>query len=75
MPDGLAADLKQLVDGGAYPTMAEAIREGVRRLVGEQRRRAIDEMFIEGYQRIPPTADEQQWADRSSRELIAEEPW
>ena len=55
--------------------MADAIRDGARRLVDEQRRRDIDEAILEGYRRIPPTTDEEQWADRSGRELIADEPW
>jgi Arc/MetJ-type ribon-helix-helix transcriptional regulator len=75
IPDEIVAELRQLVDKGLYPTMADAIRDGARRLVHEQRQRAIDEAMIEGYRRIPPTAAEQSWADRSGRELIAEEPW
>jgi Arc/MetJ-type ribon-helix-helix transcriptional regulator len=75
IPDELVAELKRLVEDGAYATMADAIREGARRLVHDQRQRAIDEAIIEGYRRIPPTPDERQWADRSGRQLIAEEPW
>jgi Arc/MetJ-type ribon-helix-helix transcriptional regulator len=75
IPDEIVNGLRRLVDDGIYPTMADAIREGARRLVDEQRRRDIDEAILEGYRRIPPTADEQSWADRAGSELIAEEPW
>lgn len=75
IPDDLAGRLDSLVDEGHYATLADAVRAGIRELIERREEREIDERIIEGYRRTPPTAADEAWAERSGRELIAEEPW
>lgn len=67
--------LDDLVDRGAYPTRAAAVRAGVDALVELERRRRDDRSIVNGYQRIPPTGAESAAALASLRDAIAEEPW
>ena len=75
IPDELADELRQFVAAGAHPTMADAVRAGIRLEVARLRRRAVDDSIVDGYRRTPPTDAETAWADAAGREMIAEEPW
>jgi len=75
LPDDLTKALDALVAEGRYATRTDAVRQAVRDLLDRERRRAIDEALVDGYRRLPPTADEERWADDAGRRMIAEEPW
>lgn len=67
--------LDELVDRGVYPSRAAAVRAGVAAITALERRRAVDAAIVDGYRRVPPTAEEDAAAIASLREAIAEEPW
>ncbi len=60
---------------GAYPTRAAAMSAALDWLLAEDERRAVDEAIVEGYTRVPPTAEEDAWAHASGLASIREEPW
>jgi Arc/MetJ-type ribon-helix-helix transcriptional regulator len=60
---------------GGFATRAAALNAALDRLIAEDERRAIDRAMVEGYTRIPPTAEEDAWASSSGLESIREEPW
>ena len=65
----------EAVAQGNFPTRAAALTAALDRLLAETERRRIDEAIVEGYTRIPPTAEEDAWACSSGLESIREEPW
>jgi Arc/MetJ-type ribon-helix-helix transcriptional regulator len=67
--------LDDAVARGAFRTRSAALTAALDRLVDEDERRAIDRAIVEGYTRIPPTAEEDAWAEASGRRSIADEPW
>jgi len=67
--------LDALVASGAYATRAGVVRAAVDRLLATLESEAIDRAIIDGYTRIPPTAEELAWAERAVIESIREEPW
>jgi Arc/MetJ-type ribon-helix-helix transcriptional regulator len=67
--------LDALVAEGAFPTRAAALTAAVDRLLAEEEERAIDRAIVEGYTRIPQTAEEIAMAEASARRSIADEPW
>ncbi len=75
MPTELLAEIDGLVDRGAYPSRAAAVRAGVEALAEAERRRSFDQSYVDGYTRYPPTEEEDTWALASTSEAIAEEPW
>ncbi len=75
VPTELLAETDELVSRGIYASRAAAVRAGLEAVAEAERRRAIDESIIDGYTRVPPTAEEDAWALASLREAIAEEPW
>lgn len=75
LPTELLAEVDGLVDRGAYPSRAAAVRAGVEALAKAERRRAIDQSYVDGYTKYPPTQEEDALALASTREAIAEEPW
>lgn len=54
---------------------AAVIVEAIDRLVADLERERIDRAIVEGYTRIPQTAEELAWADWSTEESLREEPW
>jgi Arc/MetJ-type ribon-helix-helix transcriptional regulator len=64
-----------LVAAGAYATRAEVVRAAVDELLRAEEEAAIDRAIVEGYTRIPQTAEELAWAERAVIESIREEPW
>ena len=66
--------IDELVASGR-PSRAAVIVEAIDRLVAELERERIDREIVEGYARIPQTAEELDWADWSTEESIREEPW
>ncbi len=66
--------IDELVAGGRA-SRAAVIVEALDRLVAELERERIDREIVEGYTRIPQTAEEIRWAEASGRRSIADEPW
>jgi Arc/MetJ-type ribon-helix-helix transcriptional regulator len=75
MSDERRRRLDALVASGRFASRAEALTWAVDRLLDAEERRAIDRAIVEGYTRIPPTADEDDWAEWSTHESVREEPW
>ena len=74
MSDDRVRAIDELVASGRASRTAviiEAIDSLVRRLEEE----AIDRAIVEGYTRLPVTAEELAWAEWSAIESIREEPW
>lgn len=75
LPEDLLSDLDALVASGLYESRAAAVRAGVEVITALERRRQIDRAIVAGYQRIPPSAMEDDAAVASLRDAIAEERW
>jgi Arc/MetJ-type ribon-helix-helix transcriptional regulator len=75
MPDDRAGAIDELVASGSYPSRAALIIEAIDRLVADLERERIDRAIVDGYRRIPSTAEEDEWAEWSTLESIREEPW
>lgn len=73
--DDLAAAVDELVVAGVVASRSEAVRLGLERLVDLHRRRQIGARIADGYRSRPQTEGEGAWADESSVQMIAEEPW
>lgn len=65
----------ELVAGGLAANRSAVVRLAVERLLAEERRRRRIEHEIDAYTRQPQTEEEQWGIDRSTREMIEEEPW
>ena len=74
MSDDRVAAIDALVASGRA-SRAAVIVEAIDRLVAQLESEAIDRAIVEGYTRIPETAEELEWADWSTEESIREEPW
>jgi Arc/MetJ-type ribon-helix-helix transcriptional regulator len=68
-------ELDALVSGGLYGSRAAALKAALDRFLKEEHERAIDCAIVEGYTRVPPTAEEDAYARASAIESIREEPW
>lgn len=75
LPDPLLIQLDQLVAAGVFESRAAAVRAGVESVTAECARQEIDRAIIDGYQRVPPTAEELRAARSFLRTSILEEPW
>ena len=75
MPDESIDRVDALVEAEQYASRAAFIVDAINRLVDELEQRDIDRRIVEGYTRIPPTEEEQRWAEISGIESIREEPW
>jgi Arc/MetJ-type ribon-helix-helix transcriptional regulator len=74
MSEGRVQAIDELVASGRA-SRAAVIVEAIDRLVAELERERIDREIVDGYTRIPPTPEEDAWAEWSARESIREEPW
>ncbi len=75
MPDDRVSAIDELIASGSYRSRAAMIIDAIDRLVGDLERDSIDRAIVDGYTRIPQTADELRWAEESGRRSIADEPW
>lgn len=75
LDDDLAAAVDDLVTAGVVANRSEAVRMGLRRLVDRHRRDQVGARIAEGYRLTPQTDAEVGWADESTVQMIAEEPW
>jgi Arc/MetJ-type ribon-helix-helix transcriptional regulator len=74
-PDDLVRRVDDLVAAGVYESRAAAIVDALERLADELEREAIDRAIVEGYARVPPTVEEDAWAEWSTLDSLREEPW
>lgn len=75
VPEDLAAAVDELVAAGVVSSRSEAVRLGLARLVDRHRRDQIGERIAIAYRTTPQTEAELGWADKSSVQMIADEPW
>ena len=75
LDDELVAQVDHLVRSGVVASRSHAVRDGLRALVDQQRRRSVAEAIVEGYRRLPQTDSEVGWSDEATIAMIAEEPW
>ena len=75
MSSDRVAKVDELVSSGAYRTRAEVVRAAVDELLRREEEAAIDRAIVEGYTRIPQTAEELAAADLDLIESLREEPW
>lgn len=74
----LTEELVSLLDeraGRVKRSRSDLIREAIERYLASDLEAEIDRRIVEGYGRIPQTADEEAWAQRAAREAVREEPW
>ena len=58
LPDELVVDLDWVVNRLKYDSRAEAMRDALVRLIDQERRRQIDEQYVDAYTRMPQTEEE-----------------
>ena len=75
MPDDRVTAIDALVASGTHKSRAALIIDAIDKLVAQLESEAIDRAIVEGYTRIPETAEELEWAEWSTEESIREEPW
>lgn len=73
--DELLASVDELIAQGDVASRSEAVRDGLRRLIDDTRRRRIGQAIIDGYRAVPQADDEGGWSDDATVAMIAEEPW
>lgn len=66
--------IDELVASGRV-SRAAVIIEAIDRLVADLERERIDREIVDGYTRVPQTAEELEWANWSTEDSIREEPW
>jgi len=75
MSDEDVTRIDQLVSEGDHENRTSFIVAAINRLVDELEAERIDRAIVEGYTRVPQTAEELRWAEASGRRSIADEPW
>lgn len=75
LEDRLADRVESLVVAGVFASRSEAVRVALEKLVDELERERIGQAIVDGYTRMPQTAEELVGIDEAARRMIAEEPW
>jgi len=75
LPDELLRDLDWVVLRLDYDSRAEAMREALKRLIDQERRRQIDEQYVEAYTRMPQTEEEIADIPFQSWDLDGDDDW
>jgi len=75
LPDELLRDLDWVVLRLDYGSRAEAMREALKRLIDQERRRQIDEQYVEAYTRMPQTEEEMADIPFQSWDLDGDDDW
>jgi Arc/MetJ-type ribon-helix-helix transcriptional regulator len=75
LDDRLVAAVDALIADGVVASRSEAVRLGLTTIVDQHRRREIGRKIVDGYRRLPQTADELAGLDDATRSLIEEEAW
>lgn len=71
----LVNSIDELIAKGVVESRSDAVRQGLRALIEQTRRRHTAEAIIAGYTHQPQTDDEIAWADEATVQMIADEPW
>lgn len=74
----LTSDLLRRLDERAARegrSRSALIRDAIEAYLYDEERDRITREIVEGYERIPPTEEEMEIAEREGREAIREEPW
>jgi Arc/MetJ-type ribon-helix-helix transcriptional regulator len=75
LPDGLVRELDELVAQGLFASRSSAVRRAVEMIVSGQHRAALEEVYADGYRRIPESESELAEARRLAMLAINDEPW
>lgn len=75
MSDDRLKLLDAMVAEGLFPSRAAALKAGIDRIVAEEQQRSIDRAIVDGYTRVPPTAQEDAYARAAGIRSVEEEPW
>jgi Arc/MetJ-type ribon-helix-helix transcriptional regulator len=75
VPEAVADAVDDLVKAGVFDSRSDAVRAGLEAVVERERRAAIGQAIVAGYERIPQDADDLAWPDAATSAMIAEEPW
>ena len=51
------------------------IRDAIEAYLHDDVEAELDRALVEGYRRVPQTAEEDAWGEASARDAIREEPW
>ena len=73
MTDDRVAAIDALVASGDRPSRASVIIEAIDKLVAQLESERIDRQIVEGYRRMPQTAEELDWSDWTPPEETAAE--
>jgi metal-responsive CopG/Arc/MetJ family transcriptional regulator len=75
LPDDLLRDLDWVVHRLNYDSRTEAMRDALVKLIDQERRRQIDEQYIEAYTRMPQTEEEMADIPFQSWDLDGDDDW
>ncbi len=75
LPQETLADLDWLVVRCNYSSRTEAMRSAIEAAIKAERRRQIDEQYIEAYTRMPQTEDELAHLGHQSFAHLDDEDW
>ena len=71
----LVTSIDELIAEGVVESRSDAVRQGLRALIEQTRRRRTADAIAAGYTDHPQTEDEVAWADQATVQMIADEPW
>jgi metal-responsive CopG/Arc/MetJ family transcriptional regulator len=75
LPDELVKELDWVVIRLKYDSRTEAMRDALVKLIDQERRRQIDEEYIEAYTRMPQTDEEMADIPFQSWDLDGDDDW
>jgi Arc/MetJ-type ribon-helix-helix transcriptional regulator len=75
LPDGLVRELDALVAQGLFANRSSAVRRAIEMIVSGQYRAALEEVYSDGYRRVPESESELAEARRLATLAINDEPW
>jgi metal-responsive CopG/Arc/MetJ family transcriptional regulator len=75
LPDELVKDLDWVIHRLNYDSRAEAMRDALVKLIGQERRRQIGEQIVEAYTRMPQTEEEMADIPWQSWDLDDDDDW
>jgi metal-responsive CopG/Arc/MetJ family transcriptional regulator len=75
LPDELVKELDWVVIRLKYDSRTEAMRDALIKLIDQERRRQIDEQYIEAYTRMPQTEEEMADIPWQSWDLDGDDDW
>lgn len=75
IPDQMLAAVDELVAAGRFSSRSGAVKAGLRIVVDQAERDAVDRAFTDGFRRHPDNPDELADARRLGIDAIEDEPW